>query len=339
MGLTEAAPDINISPVSPLKEVYERYLAEEAAIRMPDVSFADRGRFHFCVLQSAVAWSRHPKSDFRLARGKHTFVLNFEGPIEGKMMTMFSFHSAVETGEYRFTGLNLAKAPPGLSPIGKAALERLSDLFEAALPQAQKDEGVVTVVVRKAPTIDFLPIVDEARRVLDEGNQEFQPVDFSQVVVPTEAASLFVGKTNVSPAPRPKVKFVPPPVVVPVVKHDPEGEDSDDESDSEENEANESEAETESQSSKAKPAAATAKATPVRSASKPVSKTPLTKAQPAKHPTSPTAGPPRKTPEPERSVNKSPTKAPTTPKPAAAKVVAKGKPAPPPAKPKPKGKK
>lgn len=65
-----------------MKEIYERYLAEEAAIRIPNVNLADRGWFHLCVLQCSVAWSRHPRAGFRIGRGKHFFVLHFEGPVE-----------------------------------------------------------------------------------------------------------------------------------------------------------------------------------------------------------------------------------------------------------------
>lgn len=200
-------------PMGELKEIYERYLAEEAAIRIPHVSVEDRGWFHLCVLQCAVAWSRHPRANFRIGRGKHFFVLHFEGPVETKPVIMFSFRSAVETGEYRFTSLNPAKLPQGLTPAARASLGRLRDLYEAALPQSLIEDGVVEVVIRKSPPIDFLPIVDEARRVLDDGNQEFAPVDLSQITVPTEKAALFSGKTTVTPAPRRRIRHVAPPVV------------------------------------------------------------------------------------------------------------------------------
>jgi hypothetical protein len=215
--------------MSDLKEIHERYLAEEAAIRIPNVNLGDRGWFHLCVLQCAIAWSRHPKAGFRIGRGRHFFVLHFEGPIEGKPVTMFSFRSAVETGEYLFTGLNTSKLPQGLTPSAKASLGRLRELYEAALPQSFLEDGVVTVVVRKQPQIDFLPIVDEARRVLDDGNQEFAPVDLSQITLPAEKASLFAGKTTITPAPKRRIRPVPAPVVKAEVHHnfDDDAEESD----------------------------------------------------------------------------------------------------------------
>ena len=109
-----------------LKENYERFLAEEAAIRIPNVNLGDRGWFHLCVLQGAVAWSRHPRASFRVGRGKHVFLLHFEGPVEGKPVVMFSFRSAVETGEYRFTSLNPAKLPQGLTPAARRFISKLT---------------------------------------------------------------------------------------------------------------------------------------------------------------------------------------------------------------------
>jgi hypothetical protein len=210
-----------------MKEIYERYLAEEAAIRIPNVSVADRGWFHLCVLQCAIAWSRHPKAGFRIGRGKHFFVLHFEGPVETKPVTMFSFRSAVETGEYLFTSLNPVKLPQGLTPAARASLARLRELYEAALPQSYIEDGMVTVVIRKHPQIDFLPIVDEARRVLDDGNQEFAPVDLSQISLPTEKASLFVGKTTITPSPKRRIRHVPPPIVRQEVHFDEDSEEPD----------------------------------------------------------------------------------------------------------------
>ena len=210
-----------------LKENYERYLAEEAAIRIPNVNLGDRGWFHLCVLQCAVAWSRHPRAGFRVGRGKHFFVLHFEGPVEGKPVVMFSFRSAVETGEYLFTSLNPAKLPQGLTPAARASLARLRDLYEAALPQSHLEDGVVVVAIRKQPQIDFLPIVDEARRVLDDGNQEFAPVDLSQLTVPTEKAALFAGKTTVTPSPKRRIRPPAPPVVRTETHFEEEGEEPD----------------------------------------------------------------------------------------------------------------
>jgi hypothetical protein len=210
-----------------LKEIYERYLAEEAAIRIPNVNLVDRGWFHLCVLQCAVAWSRHPRAGFRIGRGKHFFVLHFEGPVEAKPVIMFSFRSAVETGEYRFTSLNPSKLPQGLTPAAKASLARLRDLYEAALPHSLIEDGVVTVAVKKQPQIDFLPIVDEARRVLDDGNQEFAPVDLSQISLPTEKAAIFAGKTTVTPSPKRRIRQPVAPVVRPEPHFDDEAEEPD----------------------------------------------------------------------------------------------------------------
>jgi hypothetical protein len=210
-----------------LKEIYERYLAEEAAIRIPNVNLADRGWFHLCVLQCAIAWSRHPRANFRIGRGRHFFVLHFEGPVEGKPVIMFSFRSAVETGEYLFASLSPSKLPQGLSPMARASLARLRDLYEAALPQSYIEDGTVTVVIRKQPQIDFLPIVDEARRVLDDGNQEFAPVDLSQITLPTEKAALFVGKTTITPSPKRRIRHVPAPVPKPETHVDDDAEESD----------------------------------------------------------------------------------------------------------------
>lgn len=210
-----------------LKEIYERYLAEEAAIRIPNANIEDRGWFHLCVLQCTVAWSRHPRANFRIGRGKHFFVLHCEGPIEGKPVIMFSFRSAVETGEYRFTSLNPAKLPQGLTPAARASLARLRDLYEAALPQSSLEDGVVAVVIRKQPPIDFLPIVDEARRVLDDGNQEFAPVDLSQISLPTEKAAIFAGKTTVTPAPKRRIRQVPVTVIRPEAHYEDEPEEPD----------------------------------------------------------------------------------------------------------------
>jgi hypothetical protein len=210
-----------------LKEIYERYLAEEAAIRIPNVNLGDRGWFHLCVLQCAIAWSRHPRAGFRIGRGKHFFVLHFEGPVEGKPVVMFSFRSAVETGEYVFNSLSPAKLPPGLTPAAKASLSRLRDLYEAALPHSHIDDGVVTVVVKKHPQIDFLPIVDEARRVLDDGNQEFAPVDLSQISLPTEKAAMFAGRTTITPSPKRRIRQPVAPVIRPEPHFDDESEEPD----------------------------------------------------------------------------------------------------------------
>jgi hypothetical protein len=179
------------------------------------------------VLQCAAAWSRHPRATFRVGRGKHFFVLHFEGPVEGKPVIMFSFRSAVETGEYLFTSLNPSKLPQGLTPAARASLARLRDLYEAALPQSHIEDGVVVVAVKKQAQIDFLPIVDEARRVLDDGNQEFAPVDLSQLQVPTEKAAIFAGKTTVTPSPKRRIR----PPIVPVARPETHFEEEGDESD------------------------------------------------------------------------------------------------------------
>lgn len=188
-------------------DVFDRYLAEEAAIRLPDVDLADRARFHRVVRQCALAWSRHPKASFHITRSRHALALAFDGPIEDKPLTLITFRSACEFGEYRFQGFNLAALPATLSPTARGNLQRLKELFEAALPQTFVTDGAVTVPVRKQPSIDFLPIIDEARRVLDEGNQDFPPVDLRELmVVPAEQARLFVGKTTVIPIVRPKAE-------------------------------------------------------------------------------------------------------------------------------------
>ncbi|HYC77322.1 MAG TPA: hypothetical protein VEI02_06810 [Planctomycetota bacterium] len=192
-------------------EVYDRYLAEEAALRLPEVDLHDRARFHRCVRQCALAWSRHPKAGFRILRARHTLALAFEGPVDQKTVVLFTFRSACEYGDYRFQGFSLSSLPQGLGAAPRTNLQRLRELYEAALPQSFSNDGAVTVLVRKNPTIDFLPIVDEARRVLDDGNQEFPPVDLRELmVVPAENARLFIGKTNVVPVIRPKVEAPPP---------------------------------------------------------------------------------------------------------------------------------
>lgn len=191
-------------------DVFARYLAEEAALRLPDVDLQVRARFHRIVLQAALAWRRHPKTSFKILRSRHTLALAFEGPVEGKPLTLFTFRSACETGDYRFLGFSPNALPQGLSPNIRAAMQRLRELYEAALPQAFQQDGAVGVVIRKLPAIDFLPIVDESRRVLDEGNQDFPPVDLRELqVVPAEHARLYYGKTTVVPIVRPKVE--PPP--------------------------------------------------------------------------------------------------------------------------------
>ena len=108
--------------------------------------------------------------------------------------------------------------------MAKASLARLRDLYEAALPQSDLEDGVVEVVIRKAQQIDFLPIVDEARRVLDDGNQEFAPVDLSQISVPTEKAALFAGRTTVTPSPKRRIRQVAAPVEKPEPHHHYEDE-------------------------------------------------------------------------------------------------------------------
>lgn len=140
---------------------------------------------------------------------------------------MFSFRSAVETGEYLFTSLNPSKLPQGLSPAARGSLARLRELYEAALPQSFVEDGMVTVVVKKQPQIDFLPIVDEARRVLDDGNQEFAPVDLSQIALPTEKAAMFVGKTTITPSPKRRIRQPIAPIVRPEPHFDEESEESD----------------------------------------------------------------------------------------------------------------
>jgi hypothetical protein len=195
-------------------DVFDRYLAEEAAIRLPDVDLADRARFHRVVRQCALAWSRHPKAAFHITRSRHALALSFDGPIEEKLLTLITFRSACEFGEYRFQGFNLTALPATLSPTARGNLQRLKELFEAALPQTFVTDGAVTVPVKKQPSIDFLPIIDEARRVLDEGNQDFPPVDLRELmVVPAEQARLYVGKTTVIPIVRQKVE---PPAPKPV---------------------------------------------------------------------------------------------------------------------------
>jgi hypothetical protein len=270
-----------------LKELYERYLAEEAAIRIPNVSIADRGWFHLCVLQAAVAWSRHPKATFRIGRGKHFFVLHFEGPIETKPTVLFSFRSAVETGEYIFSSFSPAKLPQGLTPPARANLTRLRELYEAALPQSFVDDGMVTVVVKKQSQIDFLPIVDEARRVLDDGNQEFAPVDLSQVALPTEKAVLFVGKTSVTPSPKRRIRQAPQPAIRQEVHFDDDTEEVDrgnflasqphrSDDDDAESEAEKPERPAKKSAAKTKPAKP-----PARVAAKPAKSTKPAKAAPA----------------------------------------------------------
>jgi hypothetical protein len=182
-------------------------LAEEAALKLPEVELADRARFHFVVRQCALAWSRHPKATFHIHRSRHALALSFEGPVEEKSVALITFRSACEHGDYRFQGFNLAGLPATVSPIARANLQRLKELYEAALPQTFQSEGAVTVLVKRQPAIDFLPIIDEARRVLDEGNQDFPPVDPRELmVVPAEHARMYVGKTTVIPIVRPKVE-------------------------------------------------------------------------------------------------------------------------------------
>ena len=122
---------------------------------------------------------------------------------------MFSFRSAVETGEYRFTSLNPAKLPQGLTPAARGEPRPAArPLRGRASAVASSRTAWSTVAIRKQPQIDFLPIVDEARRVLDDGNQEFAPVDLSQISLPTEKAAMFVGKTTITPSPKRRIRQV-----------------------------------------------------------------------------------------------------------------------------------
>ena len=189
-----------------IPDIFDRYLAEESQIEL-DAPAQDRARFHLVVRDCALSWKRHPKATFHILRGKHLFALQFQGPIEGKSVTLFTFRSAVETGEYRFHGIQLDKLPAGLTPQARSNLERIKELYEAALPGHMQNEGAIVVPVKKSPSIDFLPIVDEARRVVDDGQQEFEPVDESaRMIVPAERAGDLGSRS--SPLPEPKVKVV-----------------------------------------------------------------------------------------------------------------------------------
>jgi hypothetical protein len=223
-------------------DVFDRFLAEEAALRLPDVDLSDRARFHRIVRQCALAWSRHPKAAFHIVRNRHALALAFDGPVEGKNLTVLTFRSAAEFGEYRFHALQPSAIPQTLSPPAKTALQRLRDLYTAALPGVFDADGAVGVAVKRHPSIDFLPIIDEARRVLDEGNQDFPAVDLRELmVVPAEHARLFVGKTNVVPVVRPKIETPPPASAVRNHKASGQDDDEDEDSDSNEDESKASE--------------------------------------------------------------------------------------------------
>ncbi len=276
-------------------EVYDRFLAEEAALKLPEVELADRARFHFAVRQCALAWSRHPRSGFHITRTRHALALSLDGPIEGKQLSLITFRSACEHGDYRFQGFNLANLPATLSPIARGNLQRLKDLYEAALPQTYQSDGAVTVSIKRQPSIDFLPILDEARRLLDDGNQDFPPIDPRELmIVPAEHARMFVGKTTVIPIVRPKVEPPKPGVKAVSVAgatkaksdhhahsergSDEHGSDHDPDSDSDSDSEGDSESETESNVAKPEPKSTAKPKSPAKAAPAPVpTKQPLAK--------------------------------------------------------------
>lgn len=157
-----------------MEDIAERFIEEESAHRMPGVDPLDRARFHRLVRQCAANWLLHNRSGLRITRGKQGMTLHFDGPVGGKVLSIFSLRASHRAGEYRFTGPNADRSRMGFGKDHLAALDRLRDLYEAVLSGPDGDQrgaDTISAVILGRRTPDVVPLVEETRRVLDGGSE------------------------------------------------------------------------------------------------------------------------------------------------------------------------
>jgi len=147
----------------------EQFLEEESIVPVPGLDPLDRARFGRLVRQCVSNWLVHPRVGLRTTRGKHGMALQFEGPIGGKVISIFSLRAHHKSGEYRFVGPNPDRRRLGLKTESLQSLERMRDLYEALLSGKEGAGDTVVCVLNGRRTPDLVPLVEETRRALDGG--------------------------------------------------------------------------------------------------------------------------------------------------------------------------
>ena len=168
--------------------VAEQFLEEEEAVRVSGLDPLDRARFGRLVRQCAHNWLLHPQGALRTTRGKYGMALQFEGPMGGKTIAVFSLRAHHKTGEYRFVGPNPDRRRLGLKDESLQSLERMRDLYEALLSGKEGAGDTVVCVLNGQRTPDLVPLVEETRRALDGGQDIVTPPPPSQRAAASESA-------------------------------------------------------------------------------------------------------------------------------------------------------
>lgn len=169
--------------------VAEHFLEEESTVPVPGLDPLDRARFGRLVRQCASNWLAHPQAALRTTRGKYGMSLQFEGPMGGKTISVFSLRAYHKSGEYRFVGPNPDRRRLGLKPESLQALERMRDLYEALLSGKEGAGDTVVCVLNGERTPDLVPLVEETRRALDGGQDVTSPPPPSAAPPPRPAAA------------------------------------------------------------------------------------------------------------------------------------------------------
>ncbi|MAG56947.1 MAG: hypothetical protein CMJ83_11690 [Planctomycetes bacterium] len=153
-----------------MDEVAERFLEEEAVVKVPGLDPLDRARFGRLVRQCASNWLLHPRVGLRVTRGRYGMALQFEGPLGGKVISLFSLRALHKAKEYRFVGPNPDRKRLDLDTKSLEGLERLRDLFEALLSGKEGAGETINALLNGTRTPDLVPLVEETRRLLDGGH-------------------------------------------------------------------------------------------------------------------------------------------------------------------------
>lgn len=158
-------------------DLIEQWLEDEAEVSVPGLDPMDRARFHKVVRESARNWLNHPAASIRSTKGKFGVALQFEGPVSGKQISVFSLRAHHRTKDFRFVGPNPDRRRLSLGDDALEALERLRALFEAVLGTKDGSGEAVTAIISGERGTDLVPLVEEARRTLDGGGDVVTPGD------------------------------------------------------------------------------------------------------------------------------------------------------------------
>jgi catechol 2,3-dioxygenase-like lactoylglutathione lyase family enzyme len=202
--LTDPNPTARMAAV---EEVAERFLSEETSRSVPGQRPDDRARFHRLVRQCAANWLLHPHAVLRLTRAKSSITLSFEGPLGGKICSVFTLRAQSGDRGYRFIGPNPDRKKLNLPPKNVLALDRLRELYDAFLPEKEPAKEAISAILHGDRLPDLVPLVEETRRALDGGQETSPPMNPPSKSAPKKPAPGKPGPagsvSNSNPAVRP----------------------------------------------------------------------------------------------------------------------------------------